>query len=157
MVKGDVMNKKKVFLMIQSVLCFLTMAYPAVCALIIYAQGIAAKAADPTAWIYSREIVGRYMLPFILLAIATIVMALVGILAGIRDEDQDKPVKSIEMKKDPETDEASGKRKNTILTVVRCTVLVAAIVLIIIGIINGSARDTLYKAITICTECVGLG
>ena len=143
--------------MIQSVLCFLTMAYPAACALIIYMQGIAAKTADPTAWIYSRELVGKYMLPFILLAIATIVMALVGILAGIRDENQDKPVKSIDMKKNPEADEALAKKKYTILTVVRCVVLVAAIALIIVGIINGSARDTLYKAITICTECVGLG
>ena len=133
--------------MIQSVLCFLTMAYPAVCALIIYSRGLAAKAADPTAWIYSREIVGKYMLPFILLAIATGIVALVGILAGIRDE----------MKKNPADDEASGKRKNTILTITRCVVLAAAIALIIIGIVNGSARDTLYKAITICTECVGLG
>lgn len=151
------MKKKKVFMMIQSVLCFLTMAYPAVCALIIYSRGIAAKAADPTAWIYSREIVGEYMLPFVILAIATIVMALAGILAGIRDEDQDKPAKSIEMKKNLADDEASGKRKNTILTITRCVVLAAAIALIIIGIVNGSARDTLYKAITICTECVGLG
>ncbi len=143
--------------MIQSVLCFLTMAYPAICALIIYTQGLAAKAADPTAWIYSREIVGKYMLPFILLAIATIVMALVGILTGVRDEEQDKPVKSIEMKKNPVDDEASGKRKNTILTITHCVVLAAAIALIIIGTVNGSARDTLYKAITICTECVGLG
>ncbi len=35
--------------------------------------------------------------------------------------------------------------------------LVAAIVLIIAGVLNGSALDVLYKAITICTECVGLG
>ena len=32
-----------------------------------------------------------------------------------------------------------------------------AIVLIIVGVFNGSARDVLYKAINICTECVGLG
>jgi len=35
--------------------------------------------------------------------------------------------------------------------------LIAAVVLIIAGVFNGSARDVLYKAITICTECVGLG
>ena len=151
------MNKKKVFLIIQSFLCFLTMAYTAVCALIIYNQGIAAKAADPTAWIYSRELVGKYMLPFLILFIATIVMAFVGILTGIRDENQDKPVKSIEMKKNPEPDEASEKKKKTILTVIRLVVCIAAVTLIVVGIINGSARDTLYKAITICTECVGLG
>ena len=32
-----------------------------------------------------------------------------------------------------------------------------AIGLIVVGAFNGSARDVLYKAINICTECVGLG
>lgn len=36
-------------------------------------------------------------------------------------------------------------------------ILAAAAVLIFAGIINGSALDVLVKAITICTECVGLG
>ena len=35
--------------------------------------------------------------------------------------------------------------------------LVAAVALILAGVFNGSALDVLYKAITICTECVGLG
>ena len=155
--EGIVMNKKKVFLIIQSILCFLVMAYFAVCSIIIYNKGLAVKAVEPTAWIYSRELVGKYLLSVLPVAIITIIMALVGIFAGIRDENQDKLVKSIEMKKNPEYDEASEKKKITMLTVIRYVVLVAAITMIIIGIINGSARDTLYKAITICTECVGLG
>ena len=39
----------------------------------------------------------------------------------------------------------------------RAILVVAAIALMIVGVLNGSARDVLYKAITICTECVGLG
>jgi len=35
--------------------------------------------------------------------------------------------------------------------------LIAAVTCILAGILNGSAMDVLYKAITICTECVGLG
>ena len=35
--------------------------------------------------------------------------------------------------------------------------IVAAVVFIILGVFNQSARDVLYKAILICTECVGLG
>ena len=35
--------------------------------------------------------------------------------------------------------------------------IAAAIAFIIAGAFNGSARDVLYKAVTICTECVGLG
>ena len=45
------------------------------------------------------------------------------------------------------------KRKGAIQAIL----VVAAIALIIVGMLNGSARDVLYKAITICTECVGLG
>ena len=40
---------------------------------------------------------------------------------------------------------------------IQAILVVAAIALILVGVFNGSARDVLYKAITICTECVGLG
>ena len=39
----------------------------------------------------------------------------------------------------------------------RAVLILAAIAFIIAGVFNGSARDVLYKAVTICTECVGLG
>ena len=45
--------------------------------------------------------------------------------------------------------------KKTVLP--QAIIIVAAVILIIVGVFNGSARDVLYKAITICTECVGLG
>ncbi|MBO4837186.1 MAG: thioredoxin [Clostridia bacterium] len=32
-----------------------------------------------------------------------------------------------------------------------------SLILILSGILNGSARDVLIKAITICSECIGLG
>ena len=35
--------------------------------------------------------------------------------------------------------------------------VVAAAAFILAGVLNGSARDVLIKAIHICTECVGLG
>ena len=41
--------------------------------------------------------------------------------------------------------------------ILQAVIIVAALILIIAGVFNGSARDVLYKAITICTECVGLG
>ena len=39
----------------------------------------------------------------------------------------------------------------------QAVILIAAVVFIVLGVFNQSARDVLYKAITICTECVGLG
>ena len=40
---------------------------------------------------------------------------------------------------------------------IQVLLILAAIVLIAVGVMNGSARDVLYKAAKICTECVGLG
>ncbi len=40
---------------------------------------------------------------------------------------------------------------------VRAVLLAAAVLFLILGILNGSALDVLYKAAKICTECVGLG
>ncbi len=39
----------------------------------------------------------------------------------------------------------------------QAVIIAAAVICIIAGVLNGSARDVLYKAITICTECIGLG
>ena len=33
----------------------------------------------------------------------------------------------------------------------------AAVVLIILGVMNGGMRDVLAKAINICLECIGIG
>ncbi len=54
----------------------------------------------------------------------------------------------------PEPKAAGRPGKTGILQAV---IVVVAAILIIAGVFNGSARDVLYKAITICTECVGLG
>lgn len=43
------------------------------------------------------------------------------------------------------------------LWVVRGVVFALAVVFIILGILNGGARDVLVKAINICTECIGIG
>lgn len=43
------------------------------------------------------------------------------------------------------------------MVIPQAIVIAAAVILILAGMLNGSARDVLYKAITICTECVGLG
>ncbi len=54
----------------------------------------------------------------------------------------------------PETKEAPLPKG---IGALQTVLIVIAIGLIIAGVFNGSARDVLYKAINICTECVGLG
>lgn len=39
----------------------------------------------------------------------------------------------------------------------RIALLIASIVLVIVGIVNGGLRDVLEKAAAICSECIGLG
>ncbi len=39
----------------------------------------------------------------------------------------------------------------------QAVLIVAAVFFILMGVLNGSARDVINKAIAICTECVGLG
>lgn len=39
----------------------------------------------------------------------------------------------------------------------RAVFLAAAFIFIVLGVLNGSLKDVLLKAINICTECVGLG
>ncbi len=55
----------------------------------------------------------------------------------------------------------SGKQEKGLPTytifVLRAVLLVAAVGMILAGILNGSANDVLQKAIRICTECIGLG
>lgn len=46
------------------------------------------------------------------------------------------------------------KRRVMVARITACTL---AAIFIIVGIVNGSARDLLLKAINICTECIGLG
>ena len=50
-----------------------------------------------------------------------------------------------------------SKKKLLIKNIIQLGILCIAVVLIIIGINNGGANDTLQKAINICTECIGLG
>jgi len=49
------------------------------------------------------------------------------------------------------------KNSQTIILTARIAVFVLALVFIGLGIANGGAGDVLYKAVAICTECIGLG
>ena len=41
--------------------------------------------------------------------------------------------------------------------IIRKGILVAAIVLIFVGVLQNDMQDVLYKAIRICYECIGIG
>ncbi len=57
--------------------------------------------------------------------------------------------------KDLETKVQTQKKSSA--TALRVLLLMAALVFLLLGIANGSARDVFTKAANICTECIGLG
>ena len=140
------MDKKKVFLIIQSLLWILVAGLLIVSVISIYRDGTVLRAEDPLAVIFSREIAANAFRVIAPLFLAAIGMTVAGLFLGIRDEDGLKPVKGGKV----ENRAPEGKTLRTAL-------LVAAIVLIVAGVFNGSARDVFGKAVKICTECIGLG
>ena len=137
---------KKVFLIIQSFLCVLLAVLLIIAVVVIYRSGAAARAEDPLAAIFSREIAAEALRATAPLFFAAVGSAAVGMILGGRDRSSLKPVQGGKVK-----NKAPGGRT------VQIVLLIAAVVLIAAGIFNGSAGDVFGKAVKICTECVGLG
>lgn len=260
--KGADVNKNKVYLIVQSVLCVVVCAMLAAAAVMIYRAGLAQKAADPLSWIYTREKVAAALAPVMPVLILEIILTVVGLIMKITDANADKPAKDTEWQRDtvisrvatpssemkaersrqrklnyggwaafalcmvpiliyitngnhfpngdlepmflaliahtlpwtliglgilmistvlqeksmereivaareqiklekaggvkPETD--GGKRQTADRArLLRIALLAVAVMMIVAGTFNGSARDVFGKAVKICTECIGLG
>lgn len=50
-----------------------------------------------------------------------------------------------------------GKGRVCVRSLVRGLLLTAALVLILLGVLNGGLHSVLVKAANICSECIGLG
>ena len=143
------MRRKKAFLLLQAAICIMLALLLAAGVLGMYAEGTARQAEDPLESIYTSERAAqmlRRLAPAIFLLIGLLIT---GILLGVRDPNADKPAdasRPVKTGNDP-------KRKPLIQTIL----VAAAAAFILLGILNGSARDVLVKAINICTECIGLG
>ena len=260
--KGADVNKNKVYLIVQSVLCVAVCAMLAAAAIMIYRAGLAQKAADPLSWSYTREKVAAALVPVMPVLILGIIVTVVGLIMKITDANADKPAKDVELQRDltisrvasPSSEmkaERSRQRKlnyggwaafalcmvpiliyitngnhfpngdlepvflaliahilpwtliglgilmiSTVLQeksmereilaakeqiklekaggvkteadggkgrqaerarFLRIALLIVAVMMIVAGTFNGSARDVFGKAVKICTECIGLG
>ena len=148
------MNKKKVFLIIQSALCIVVTVLLAVCAVRLYREGAARRIVDPLSWIYTRESAASAICSVVPLAGIGAILTFYGLKKGIRDENAEKPVKNKKKRENQmiRRDVFSGD-----LMKIRIALFALAVLMIILGGYNGSARDVFGKAVKICTECVGLG
>ena len=71
--------------------------------------------------------------------------------AKVRMKEEKEAGIKVEPKKEARAGNAKAKR------VIQIVVAIAAVVLIILGVYNGSAKAVYTKAANICTECIGLG
>ena len=94
------MNKKKIFLIAQSLLCAALCVLLILAAFGIYREGLALKVADPLSWICPREKAAAALGPVLPLLIITLVMTAAGLVLGIRDESAERPVQDTECLRD---------------------------------------------------------
>ena len=106
---------------------------------------------------FSREIVAATFsgIAFpVYLCITMIAVSIVWEIIAPSDKEK-KPVKKI--KKEHTADNSDVDAADKKFRPYRNAFLVAAIIFIVVGLINGGTVAVLAKAINICTECIGLG
>ena len=94
------MNKKKIYLIIQSALCVVLAALLSIIAIKIFYDGTAAKADSPLEWIYSREKVASALIPVLPVIIIGFIMTVAGLILRLSDDKINKPVKDTEIQRD---------------------------------------------------------
>ena len=153
------MTRKKIFLIVQAVLCAMIAGLLAAAALRLYFSGIGEQTGELFDHIYTREKAGAVLLPVLPLFLVSLAMTVTGIVLGIRDENADKPVRDAKLLRDlGEACRCAAQRENARGTLyLRTAVLALALTLIVLGILNGGLEDVLAKGAAICTECIGLG
>ena len=149
------MTRKKVYMIIESVLCALTAGLLAAAAIRMYVRGTAMQASDGLfRYIYTREKVGAALLNLLPLIAVTAVFTAAGWILGISGETADRPAAAdgMDIKQSVKTQKTG--RKELILRVV---ILLLAVLLIGLGIRNGGMADVFAKGAAVCAECIGLG
>ena len=152
------MRGKKLYWVIESLLCALVAGLLAAAAVRMYIHGTAVQASgDLFYYIYTREKVGAALLTLLPLITAFLAFTVAGWILGIRDEKAEKPAALNGMDVKQSVTKAVPQKAGRREVILRVVILILAAALIIMGICNGGLEDVLAKGASICTECVGLG
>lgn len=151
------MTRKKVFLIVQSLICALAACLLAAGALCLYFEGSKAGENSPLPYYFSRELAGEKLLAVLPVLGAGLAVTAAGLLRGIRDEKALEPVWDKAARGNREKYTAARCENGRKTAILRWIVAAAAAALIIAGILNGGAQDVLNKGAAICAECIGLG
>ncbi len=154
------MTRTKLFLIIQAILCTVIAILLAAGALSLYLDGAAKQAeGDLFYYMFTRERAGAKLLPVLPLLFCALGLTVAGIILGIKDENAEKPARDEKLLRIHGSirERAVHQQADQKTRILRTAVLVIALILIVIGILNGGLEDVLAKGAAICTECVGLG
>ncbi len=152
------MKGKKLYFVVESLLCALTAGLLSAAAIRMYVEGEAIRASgDLFYYIFTREKVGAALQTLLPLVTALIAFTAAGWIFGIRDERADKPASLKGMDIKASVKQAVPSETGRRAAILRIVILVLAVVLIILGVQNGGLEDVFAKGAAICTECVGLG
>ena len=154
------MTREKTFLLIQSLLCVLAAGLLAAGALSLYFEGAARQAeGDLFFYMYTRERAGAKLLPVLPVFCCSLGLSVAGRILGIGRETGEPLLRNEKLPRDPGIirEKAVRQRADRKTLIIRTAVLAAALLLIVLGIVNGGFEDVLAKGAAVCTECVGLG
>jgi len=98
--------------------------------------------------VFSRDAVAARLRPLLPWTLAYIVLLCVCTAVTAKDKAKREKISNTVYVR-------AAEGKNTGL--IRLVLLAAAILFILLGVVNGGAGDVLIKAKNICTECIGLG
>ena len=152
--------RSKIFLVSQAVLCALVAVLLITGALSLFFDGTARQAeGDLFYYIYTRERVWDVLLPILPFFFLALGVTAAGLILGVKDEKAQKPVRDPRLLPDPGSlgSKAAPLKSGQKTRILRTVVLVIAVVLLVIGILNGGLEEVFMKGATICSECIGLG
>ena len=164
--RDKLMTEKKLYLILQSVLCILLAVLLAASAVSIYREGSVLKEENPLEWIYTREKTAeklRLIAPLFLISLG---MTAAGWIPAVKDEDADKPVKdtsparklTVQRAESPDRHMKKAQSEHRkAKRALQLAVVIAALVFLVLDVMNGGAKALHSKAANICTECVGFG
>jgi Flp pilus assembly protein TadB len=176
------MKRNRIFLWIQTIAVVLVCVLFAASAIRIYREGMQARALDASAWIYTREIVKDALTEMLPAITGAAILVIFGRIAdrknkSSRKEDlsvkgaadgtgagkknrkkrQSEPVTLASMEDRAEWYSSGDVKPSGMRKAICVLLLIIAVLCILYGLYNGSARDVLIKAAAVCTECIGLG
>lgn len=145
------MNRRRVLLIVQSVLCILSAIGLIVADLVIYFRGVSEQESDPMAQVYTVESIAKYAAIICPVILVSVIVTVILMILKVKDPHADRAVNipGIGTNTAGKNPSATGKA--------RMVILLIAVGFIVAGILNGSIMDVFIKASKICTECIGLG